>query len=143
MRETDAGQYGALDRKAIMDANLSLMMAGGLAVVADHAFTTGKIAQTGFEKPLRSKPAKKVGIVNGFGCFPEKVSAAKNTGSFILDDFEHEIGTNFVVRGKGLVVLTSCSHRGGHQYDQAGASRFRHPEGTCDHRRFPHRAATD
>jgi len=51
-------------------------------------------------------------VVNGFGCFPEKVLSAKNTGSFILDDFEHEIGTNFVVRGKGLVVLTSCSHRG-------------------------------
>jgi len=111
MRETDAGQYGALDRKAIMDANLSLMMGEGPAVVADHAFTTGKIAQTGFEKPLRPS-REKVGIVNGFGCFPEKVSAAKNTGSFILDDFEHEIGTNFVVRGKGLVVLTSCSHRG-------------------------------
>jgi 7,8-dihydropterin-6-yl-methyl-4-(beta-D-ribofuranosyl)aminobenzene 5'-phosphate synthase len=37
---------------------------------------------------------------------------AKNTGTFIPDDFEHEIGTNFVVKGKGLVVLTSCSHRG-------------------------------
>ena len=111
MRETDAGQYGALDRKAIMDANLSLMMAEGPAVVADHAFTTGKIAQTGFETPLRPS-REKVGVVNGFGCFPEKVSSAKNTGSFIPDDFEHEIGTNFVVRGKGLVVLTSCSHRG-------------------------------
>src|SRR6201981_1045878 len=49
---------------------------------------------------------------NGFGCFPEKVSSAKNTGSFIPDDFEHEIGTNYVVKGQGLVVLTSCSHRG-------------------------------
>jgi metal-dependent hydrolase (beta-lactamase superfamily II) len=28
------------------------------------------------------------------------------------DDFEHEIGTNFVVKGNGLVVLTSGSHRG-------------------------------
>jgi len=51
-RETAAGQYGALDRKAIMDAELSLMMAEGPAIVADHAFTTGKIAQSGFEKPL-------------------------------------------------------------------------------------------
>src|SRR5262245_8810911 len=76
-RETDAGQYGALDRKAIIDANLSLMMAEGPAVVANHGFTTGKIAQTGFEKPLRSS-REKVGIVSGFGCFPEKVSAAKN-----------------------------------------------------------------
>ena len=32
--------------------------------------------------------------------------------AFRRADFEHEIGTNFVVRGKGLVVLTSCSHRG-------------------------------
>ena len=55
---------------------------------------------------------EKVGIVNGFGCFPDKISAAKNTGSFVPDDFEHEIGTNFVVKGKGLVVITSCSHRG-------------------------------
>jgi 7,8-dihydropterin-6-yl-methyl-4-(beta-D-ribofuranosyl)aminobenzene 5'-phosphate synthase len=110
-RETAAGQYGALDRKAIMDADLTLMMAEGPAVVVDHAFTTGKIAQSGFEKPLRPS-SEKVGIVNGFGCFPEKVSPAKNTGTFIPDDFEHEIATNFVVKGKGLVVLTSCSHRG-------------------------------
>ena len=69
MRETDAGQYGALDRKAIMDANLSLMMAEGPAVVADHAFTTGKIAQTGFETPLRPS-REKVGVINGFRMFP-------------------------------------------------------------------------
>jgi 7,8-dihydropterin-6-yl-methyl-4-(beta-D-ribofuranosyl)aminobenzene 5'-phosphate synthase len=104
-------QYGALDRKAIIDANLLLMMAEGPAIVGDHAFTTGKIAQVSSEKPLQ--PTKeKVGIVNGFGCFPEKMPPAKNTGAFVPDDFEHEIGTNFVVKGKGLVVLTSCSHRG-------------------------------
>ncbi|WP_336490907.1 MBL fold metallo-hydrolase [Methylobacterium nigriterrae] len=110
-RETAAGQYGALDRKAIVEADLSLMMAEGPAVVANHAFTTGKIALSGFEKPLRPS-REKVGIVNGFGCFPEKVSPAKNTGAFIPDDFEHEIATSYVVKGKGLVVLTSCSHRG-------------------------------
>ena len=44
--------------------------------------------------------------------FESSFRAAKNTGSFILDDFEHEIGTNFAVKDKGLVVLTSCSHRG-------------------------------
>jgi len=110
-RETAAGQYGSLDRKAILDADLSLMMSEGPAVVADHAFTTGKIAQTSFEKPLRPS-SEKIGIVDGFGCFPEKVAPAKNTGTFIPDDFEHEIATNFVIQGKGLVVLTSCSHRG-------------------------------
>ena len=55
---------------------------------------------------------EKVGVTGGFGCFPDKVVAAKNTGDFIPDDFEHEIATNFVVKGKGLVILTSCSHRG-------------------------------
>ncbi|MGP0058795.1 MAG: MBL fold metallo-hydrolase [Beijerinckiaceae bacterium] len=105
------GQFGALDRKAIIDADLSLMMAEGPAIVADHAFTTGKIPMLSAEKPLRST-REKVGVGNGFGCFPDKMSPAKNTGSFIPDDFEHEIGTNFIVKGKGLVVLTSCSHRG-------------------------------
>jgi 7,8-dihydropterin-6-yl-methyl-4-(beta-D-ribofuranosyl)aminobenzene 5'-phosphate synthase len=110
-RENIFGQFGALDRKAIVDANLSLMMAQAPAVVADHAFTSGKIAPVSFEKPLL--PTKeKVGVINGFGCFPDKMSPAKNTGTFIPDDFEHEISTNFVVKGKGLVVLTSCSHRG-------------------------------
>jgi len=110
-RESAAGQYGALDRKAIIDADLALMLAEGPAVVADHAFTTGKIAQTSFEKPLRGTN-EKIGIVNGFGCFPDKAAPAKNTGTFIPDDFEHEIATNFLLKDKGLVVLTSCSHRG-------------------------------
>lgn len=105
------GQYGALDRQAIIDANLLLMTAEEPAIVADHAFTTGKIAQSGFEKPLRNTQ-EKVGIVDGFGCFPDKVTPAKNTGTFVPDDFEHEIGTNFMLKGKGLIVLTSCSHRG-------------------------------
>jgi 7,8-dihydropterin-6-yl-methyl-4-(beta-D-ribofuranosyl)aminobenzene 5'-phosphate synthase len=104
-------QFGALDRKAITDADLSLMMAEGSAIVADHAFTTGKIPLVSSETPLRPT-MEKVGVVNNFGCFPDKMSPAKNTGTFIPDDFEHEIGTNFVVKGKGLVILTSCSHRG-------------------------------
>jgi 7,8-dihydropterin-6-yl-methyl-4-(beta-D-ribofuranosyl)aminobenzene 5'-phosphate synthase len=111
VRTVNAGQYGALDRKAIIDANLSLMMAEGPSIVADHGFTTGKIAQSTFEKPLQ--PTKeKIGISGGFGCFPDKVPPAKNTGDFVPDDFEHEIATNYVIKGKGLVILTSCSHRG-------------------------------
>jgi 7,8-dihydropterin-6-yl-methyl-4-(beta-D-ribofuranosyl)aminobenzene 5'-phosphate synthase len=108
---TNGGQYGALDRQAILDANLLLMTAEGPAIVADQAFTTGKIAQRSFEKPLRTT-REKVGVVGGFGCFADKVAAAKNTGDFVVDDFEHEIATNFVLKGKGLIVLTSCSHRG-------------------------------
>jgi 7,8-dihydropterin-6-yl-methyl-4-(beta-D-ribofuranosyl)aminobenzene 5'-phosphate synthase len=108
----NGGQFGSLDRQAIMDAELSLMMAEGPALVAEHAFTTGKIPLvTEGEKPLQPT-REEIGVVNGFGCFPEKMSPAKNTGTYIPDDFEYEIATNFVVKNEGLVVLTSCSHRG-------------------------------
>ncbi len=112
IRRNPGGQFGALDRKAIMDADLTLMMASEPAIVADHAFTTGRIGQTSFEKPLQ--PSTEIIGVNaeGFGCFAEDMPAEKNTGEYIPDDFDHEIATNYVVKDKGLVVLTSCSHRG-------------------------------
>jgi 7,8-dihydropterin-6-yl-methyl-4-(beta-D-ribofuranosyl)aminobenzene 5'-phosphate synthase len=111
LRKNPGGNFGALDRRAILDADLTLMLADGSAVVADHAFTTGRIAQTSFEKPLL--PTREiVGIFDGFGCFPDKMPPEKNVGDYIPDDFDHEIATNYLVRNKGLVVLTSCSHRG-------------------------------
>ena len=111
IRQNAGGNFGALDRRAILDADLALMMAEGPALVADHAFTTGRIAKTSFEQPLRATQ-EIVGIFDGFGCFPEKMPAAKNVGDYIPDDFDHEIATTYMVKGKGLVVLTSCSHRG-------------------------------
>ena len=110
-RTATGGQFGALDRKAIIDADLILMMSEGPAIVADHAFTSRRIGQTSFEKPLLPT-SEIVGIFDGFGCFPEKMPTAKNTGTYIPDDFDHEIATNYLVKGKGLVVLSSCSHRG-------------------------------
>jgi 7,8-dihydropterin-6-yl-methyl-4-(beta-D-ribofuranosyl)aminobenzene 5'-phosphate synthase len=111
LRRNSGGNFGALDRKAILDADLSLMLAAEPAIVADHAFTTGRIGQTSFETPLRATD-EIVGIFDGFGCYPEKMPAAKNTGQYIADDFDHELATVYMVKGKGLVVLTSCSHRG-------------------------------
>jgi len=111
LRKNPGGNFGALDRRAIMDADLALMMSEGPALVADHAFTTGRIGQTSFEKPLL--PTQEIiGLFDGFGCYPEKMPAAKNIGQYIPDDFDHEIATVYNVKGKGLVVLTSCSHRG-------------------------------
>jgi 7,8-dihydropterin-6-yl-methyl-4-(beta-D-ribofuranosyl)aminobenzene 5'-phosphate synthase len=111
LRRNPGGNFGALDRSAILEADLTLMMASEPAIIADHAFTTGRIGQTSFETPLRATD-EIVGIFDGFGCFPEKMPAAKNTGGYIPDDFEHELATVYMVKGKGLVVLTSCSHRG-------------------------------
>jgi 7,8-dihydropterin-6-yl-methyl-4-(beta-D-ribofuranosyl)aminobenzene 5'-phosphate synthase len=111
LRRNPGGNFGALDRKAIMDSGLTLMMASEPALVADHAFTTGRIGQVSFETPLRPT-TEIVGIFDGFGCYPDKMPAAKNTGTYIADDFDHEIATVYNVKGRGLVVLTSCSHRG-------------------------------
>ena len=111
LRRNPGGNFGALDRKAILDSNLMLMMAAEPAILADHAFTTGRIGQTSFETPLRATD-EITGIFDGFGCFPEKMPAHKNTGAYIPDDFEHELATSYMIKHKGLVVLTSCSHRG-------------------------------
>jgi len=111
LRRNPGGNFGALDRKAIIDSGITLMMASEPALVADHAFTTGRIGQVSFETPL--KPTTEiVGIFDGFGCFPDKMPAEKITGDYIPDDFDHELATVYNVKGRGLVVLTSCSHRG-------------------------------
>jgi 7,8-dihydropterin-6-yl-methyl-4-(beta-D-ribofuranosyl)aminobenzene 5'-phosphate synthase len=63
--------FGALDRKAIAEADLSVIATEAPAVVADHAFVTGHIQRATFEQVL-SPTRMKVGIDNGLGCFPDK-----------------------------------------------------------------------
>jgi 7,8-dihydropterin-6-yl-methyl-4-(beta-D-ribofuranosyl)aminobenzene 5'-phosphate synthase len=94
------GNMGAVDRNALRDAGLSLMVSEGPSIVGDHGFTSGPIALSSFEKPL--VPSKmKAGVVDGFGCFPDRLPPERNSNTFIPDDFQHEIATNFLVRDKG------------------------------------------
>jgi 7,8-dihydropterin-6-yl-methyl-4-(beta-D-ribofuranosyl)aminobenzene 5'-phosphate synthase len=103
--------FGSLDRKAIMDSGVRMVFADRPSVLADHGFTTGFIAQTSFEKP--TPPSRmKVGQVSGVGCAPEGLPPEKRALSIVPDDFQHEQATCFIVKGKGLVVMTSCGHRG-------------------------------
>jgi 7,8-dihydropterin-6-yl-methyl-4-(beta-D-ribofuranosyl)aminobenzene 5'-phosphate synthase len=105
------GPMGALDRNAILDANLTLMMREGPSLVADHAFSTGQIPLSSFEKPL--VPTRmKAGVENGFGCFPDKLPPGRRSVTYVPDDYQHEVGTAYVVKDRGLVVLSFCSHRG-------------------------------
>lgn len=111
-RQTANGMdFGALDRRAVLDAGLNLMVAEGPSLAADHAATSGQIPLRSFETPLRPT-RQRSGIVDGLGCDPAKVSVAGTAGTFVPDDFQHEIATSYLVKGRGLVVLTSCSHRG-------------------------------
>ena len=103
--------FGVLDRNALKNANLAVTYAEGPSLIAEHGFTTGQISLRSFEKVL-SPTAMKVGVKNGLGCYADKLPEDARTKIEVPDQFRHEIATGFNLKGRGLVVLTSCSHRG-------------------------------
>lgn len=104
--------FGTLDRRAIAEAGLQVLFAERPSLLADHGFTTGYIPLASFEQP--AQPSRmKVGLASdGAGCAPEGLPAGKRELSLVTDDFQHEHATCYNVKGKGLVVMTSCGHRG-------------------------------
>ena len=105
------GDFGVLDRQALKEANLSVTYAEGASLVADHGFTSGQIGLRSFEK-LLSPTAMKIGVEGGVGCYAERLPENERTQTVVPDQFRHELAIGFNLKGKGLVVLTSCSHRG-------------------------------
>jgi len=105
------GNFGVLDRKALQDSNVAVTFSEGPSLVADHAFTTGQIGLSSFEK-LLSPSKMKIGLDHDVGCYPEKFTEEERRLGVIPDQFRHEIATAYNLRGRGLIVLTSCSHRG-------------------------------
>ncbi len=108
----NVGSFGALDRQAIQAARLRLQFADTPTLVAGHGFTTGRIPAETFERVL-SPTRMSVGIKDGLGCDPAGLPEARRSATAMIpDDFQHEQATAFVIKGKGLVVMTSCGHRG-------------------------------
>jgi 7,8-dihydropterin-6-yl-methyl-4-(beta-D-ribofuranosyl)aminobenzene 5'-phosphate synthase len=105
------GNFGVIDRTALEEAKLTVTYAQGPSLVADHGFTTGQIGLNSFEK-LLSPSAMKIGVDHGIGCYADKLPEDERTKAVVPDQFRHEIATAFNLKGRGLVVLTSCSHRG-------------------------------
>lgn len=105
------GNFGALDRKALEAAELAVTYAEAPSLVADHAFTTGQIGLQSFEK-LLSPSTMTIGLKDGIGCYPDKLTQEQRTKAFVPDLFSHELAAAYHLKGRGLVVLTSCSHRG-------------------------------
>jgi 7,8-dihydropterin-6-yl-methyl-4-(beta-D-ribofuranosyl)aminobenzene 5'-phosphate synthase len=105
------GNFGALDRRALEEADIAVTFAEEPALVADHGFTTGQIGLNSFEK-LLSPSAMKIGVEAGIGCYPDQFSEEERAKAVIPDQFRHEIAIAFNLKGRGLVVMTSCSHRG-------------------------------
>jgi 7,8-dihydropterin-6-yl-methyl-4-(beta-D-ribofuranosyl)aminobenzene 5'-phosphate synthase len=105
------GNFGVIDRAALEEAKLAVTYAEGPSLVADHGFTTGQIGLNSFEK-LLSPSAMKIGVDHGVGCYADKLPEDERTKAVVPDQFRHEIATAFKMKDRGLVVLTSCSHRG-------------------------------
>jgi 7,8-dihydropterin-6-yl-methyl-4-(beta-D-ribofuranosyl)aminobenzene 5'-phosphate synthase len=105
------GDFGVLDRRAVQAANVSVTIAPAASLVAGHAFTTGQVPQTTFEK-LLSPSKMTIGLNDGLGCTAADLPPDERGATSIPDQFRHEIATVYHLRGRGLVVLTSCSHRG-------------------------------
>jgi 7,8-dihydropterin-6-yl-methyl-4-(beta-D-ribofuranosyl)aminobenzene 5'-phosphate synthase len=105
------GNFGVVDRAALAGARLAVTYAEGPSLVADHGFTTGQIGLNSFEK-LLSPSAMKIGVAHGIGCYADKLPEDERSKAIVPDQFRHEIATAFNLKGRGLVVLTSCSHRG-------------------------------
>ena len=105
------GSFGVINRNALKEADVAVTYAERPALVADHAVVTGQISQKSFEKVL-SPSAMTIRFDGGVGCYPERLSEAERGAPVVPDQFQHEIATAFNLKGRGLVVLTSCSHRG-------------------------------
>ena len=105
------GDFGVIDRRGLEAADLAVTSTEQPSLVAGHGFTSGQIGQRSFEK-LLSPSAMRVGVTNGVGCYADRLDTADQGPGPIPDQFRHEIATSYNVKGLGLVVLTSCSHRG-------------------------------
>ena len=105
------GENGTLVRREIDAHKVTTVLCETPTVIASHAFTTGKIKRNGIERVLP----------NGFvdytskesaGCDYGHYTAAELQGKFVPDEHVHEHATCFNIRGKGLVVISSCGHAG-------------------------------
>jgi 7,8-dihydropterin-6-yl-methyl-4-(beta-D-ribofuranosyl)aminobenzene 5'-phosphate synthase len=98
---------GTLDRTALARAGFAVKVAQAPALLADHGFTSGLIPLDSFERaaiPTAMRP--------GMGCTRALLDPAKRALDQLPDDGQHELATVYVVKGLGLVVIASCSHRG-------------------------------
>ena len=105
------GENGTLERRQIDAHKVTTVLCETPTVIADHAFTTGKIQRNSIERVLP----------NGFvdytsresaGCDYGHYTAAELQGKLVPDQHVHEHATCFNIRGKGLVVISSCGHVG-------------------------------
>lgn len=103
--------WGVLDRRDLERHRLRVVSCERPTVVLGHAFTTGKIERTSFERVLPNTMVEYHRRADGVGCtMPEE--DARAGGKPVPDVHIHEHGTCFNLKDRGLVVISSCGHAG-------------------------------
>jgi 7,8-dihydropterin-6-yl-methyl-4-(beta-D-ribofuranosyl)aminobenzene 5'-phosphate synthase len=103
--------FGTLDRRALAAKNVGVVLCESPTIIAGQAFTTGMIKRQTDEKILPNT-FEEFGIKDGLGCDATHYTPAELRGKTVPDEHYHEHATCFSVRDRGLVVVSSCSHRG-------------------------------
>jgi 7,8-dihydropterin-6-yl-methyl-4-(beta-D-ribofuranosyl)aminobenzene 5'-phosphate synthase len=103
--------YGTLDRREIARRKISVILAEKPVVIAGHAFTTGAIQRTSIEK-VQPNSLVEFAMKDGLGCDAARYVPADMIGKIVPDEHLHEHATCFHLKGKGLVVISSCGHAG-------------------------------
>jgi 7,8-dihydropterin-6-yl-methyl-4-(beta-D-ribofuranosyl)aminobenzene 5'-phosphate synthase len=109
-----AGQFtdfGALDRRMLAARHVTTVLAEQPVIIEGQAFTTGRIKRNSIEKVLPQTWVE-FGQKDGLGCDSSKYLSADMAGKIVPDEHIHEHATCFNVKGRGLVVVSSCGHVG-------------------------------
>jgi 7,8-dihydropterin-6-yl-methyl-4-(beta-D-ribofuranosyl)aminobenzene 5'-phosphate synthase len=104
-------EFGVLDRADLKRLQLPWSSAEQPRLIGDQAFSTGRIARDSIEKVLPNTFVG-YGMHNGIGCDAGHFTEAERAGDIVPNQHWHEHATCFNLRGRGLVVISSCGHCG-------------------------------
>ena len=93
--------WGAPDRDSLVAHEVAPVCCDGPRALAG-AFTTGYIERNSFEEVTGGTKLE----------VPDHFSEAERRGELVFDSHPEEHATCYLVRGRGLVVISSCGHAG-------------------------------
>src|SRR5690606_39018641 len=92
--------WGAVDREALQSKNVASVCCPQPRAL-EGAFTSGYIERTSFEEGT-----------GGSLVMEDHFSEAERQGRLVKDTHPDEHATCYIVKGRGLVVISSCGHAG-------------------------------
>jgi len=92
--------WGAVDRDALQEKKVPAVCCPAPRAL-EGAFTSGYIERTSFEQ-----------VTGGSWVEDDHFSEAERKGKLVRDSHPDEHATCYIVKGRGLVVISSCGHAG-------------------------------